>query len=78
MKVQWQVTVAPALSTSVVAARLSSVDEELIALGQQLDSIKAALDRAGSHDEAMAILDRIDTTTAAIVAEGSCRFDLGQ
>jgi len=59
--------VAPTLSTSAVAAGLSSFDEELIALGRQLDSIQAALDRASDHDETLLLLDRIETLSAAIV-----------
>lgn len=38
------------------------------ALGQQLDANSAVLDHASRHDEAIALLDRIETLSAAIVA----------
>jgi hypothetical protein len=43
-------------------------DSELAALGRQSDLISAALDRAGGHDEAMALLDRIESLSSAIAA----------
>lgn len=58
---------AATLPTSSFAVGSTSVDEDLIALGRQLDSIPAALDRASSHDETMRLLNRIDTLSAAIV-----------
>ena len=60
--------VAPTLSAPMAAAEAISHDEGLIALGQQLFSIRAALDHAGEHDEVMGLLERIDTVSDAIVA----------
>ena len=57
-----------ALCSATVAAEATSPDAELIALGWQLDAISAALDRASGHDEAIALLDKIETLNTAIVA----------
>jgi hypothetical protein len=45
-----------------------STDVELIELGRELETISAALDHADDHDAAMALLLRMDTVTAAIIA----------
>jgi hypothetical protein len=55
------------LSAASGAAVLNSPDAELIALGRQLDSIPAALDRASEYDEAMVLLEQIDILSNAIV-----------
>ena len=60
--------VSPVLASTGVSAEAPCADAELVALGRQLDSIPAALDRASEHDEAMALLEKIDTLSAAIVA----------
>jgi hypothetical protein len=60
--------IAPALSAPMAAAEAVSPDAGLMALGQQLFSIQAALDHASEHDGAMALLERIDTLSDAIVA----------
>jgi hypothetical protein len=60
--------VAPALSVSTAVAGPNLVDVELVVLGRQLDSVPAALDGASDHDEAMVLLDRIETITAAMVS----------
>jgi hypothetical protein len=57
----------PTLSTSTIAAELSSSDRKLTALGLQLDSVQAALDHANDRDEAMLLLSRIETLSAEIV-----------
>jgi hypothetical protein len=62
---------APAVPAAVPAAAADAIspDAELIALVRQLDLIPAALDRTGDHDEAMALLDKIDSLSAAVVAK---------
>jgi len=52
----------------VPATAVGSLDLELLAMGRELDSISAALDRAGEHGEAMALLERVDVLSAAMVA----------
>jgi hypothetical protein len=47
---------------------MSSPDAELIALGRQFDSISPALDRASEHDEAIALLDKMESVSSTIVA----------
>ena len=61
-------TIASAVSSIALGAEMSSPDAELIALGRQLDSISPALDRASEHDEAIALLDRMESLTSTIVA----------
>jgi hypothetical protein len=61
-------TIAPAVSSSALGAEMNSPDAELIALGRQLASISPALDRASEHDEAIALLDRMESLTSTIVA----------
>ena len=59
---------SPILTSTGASAEAPCADAGLIALGRQLNSIPAALDRAGEHDEAMALVEKIDTLSAAIVA----------
>jgi hypothetical protein len=61
--------------TSTIRAETNSPDAELIALGDELDSIPAALDCAGEHGQAIALLNRIDTLTAKIVAMPATSLD---
>jgi hypothetical protein len=53
------------LPTTAVA-ELNPPDSELLAMGRELFSAQAALDRAGEHDQAMALLERIDILTVEI------------
>jgi hypothetical protein len=53
------------LPTTAVA-ELNPPDSELLAMGRELFSAQAALDRAGEHDQAIALLKRIDVVTTAI------------
>jgi hypothetical protein len=47
-------------------AKVTLPDAELLALGRELFSVQAALDHAGEHDQAIALLERIDIITTAI------------
>jgi hypothetical protein len=58
----------PSLSLMTGVAGPLSADVELIQLGRQLDSIPAALEQASDHDEATALLAKIETLSAAIAA----------
>jgi hypothetical protein len=58
-------TVAPTLSTGATAGPM---DAELIRLERELEATGTALNRASQHNEAMVLLDRIETLSAAIVA----------
>jgi hypothetical protein len=53
------------LPTTAVA-ELNPPDSELLAMGRELFSIQAALDHAGEHAQAIALLERIDLVTTAI------------
>jgi hypothetical protein len=53
------------LPTTAVA-ELNPPDSELLAMGRELFSAQAALDRAGEHDQAIGLLERIDVVTMAI------------
>ena len=53
------------LCTNAVA-KVTLPDAELLALGRELFSVQAALDHAGEHDQAIALLERIDIITTAI------------
>jgi hypothetical protein len=61
-------TIAPAVSSKALGAEMSSPDADLIALGRQYDSISPALDRASEHDEAVALLDKMESLSSTIVA----------
>jgi len=60
--------VAPTLSTVTIGPEPSVSDVNLIALGKRLDTTSAALDHAAGHDEAIALLDKIESISAEIVA----------
>jgi hypothetical protein len=51
---------------TIAEPELNPPDVELLALGRELFSIQAALDHAGEHDQAIALLGRIDVVTTAI------------
>jgi hypothetical protein len=58
---------ASTLAGSGNTAEANHVDGELLALGQQLETLREALDHASDHDAAMAILDGVDSVSTAIV-----------
>lgn len=62
------VTSVLSVRSTIAETKANSPDAQLIALGRELEAIPKALERACEHDQAIAILDRIDTLTAAIVA----------
>jgi hypothetical protein len=53
------------LPTTAVA-ELNPPDSELLAMGRELFSAQAALDRAGEHAQAIALLERIDILSVEI------------
>ena len=58
---------ASTIAGSAITAEANHVDGELIALGGQLEALQAALDHPSDRDAAMALLDRIETVSMAIV-----------
>ena len=63
-----------ALSASAASAATNLGDGELIALGQELEATSAALNLAGDHEEAMALLGRTEQLSAAIVVTPAKTF----
>lgn len=60
--------IAPTVSASNLAAASSADDTKLVSLGSELASVWEAVAQTADHDQVMALLERTDRLSAAIVA----------